>query len=317
MVRVVKDSIKLFIRLTVTVVIFVLIFRSIDVQEVAETAANARPGLLVVALLLLFVSASMASMRWGLIMKNLGLERSWLFYWQSYFKGVFFNQGLPTSVGGDAVRVLDAAGRRYSKLEVLYGVLLDRIAGVTALIAMNLVAYGLQPELLPEWVRYVVLVLAVGLVAGFAAGFNLRHLAWLDRWPATANVKILSEKFHLAFNKHRLALVALSLLIHVVATLGIAAVGRSVGLPYGVMIYFILVPPAILFTVIPISLAGWGVREGALVALFSFVGADTAPVLAMSILYGLLFIAVSLPGFVIFLRGRRSLSPMDGNTEGP
>jgi hypothetical protein len=66
-----------------------------------------------------------------------------------------------------------------------------------------------------------------------------------------------------------------------------------------------IVPPALVLTVIPISIAGWGVREGALVGLFSLIGADRTVVLMMSVMYGILLILVSLPGLVVFLRGRR------------
>jgi len=65
------------------------------------------------------------------------------------------------------------------------------------------------------------------------------------------------------------------------------------------------VPPALVLTVIPISIAGWGVREGALVGLFSLIGADRTIVLMMSVVYGILLILVSLPGLAVFLRGRR------------
>jgi uncharacterized membrane protein YbhN (UPF0104 family) len=305
MVRVVSDRMKFAVRVVVTLVIFVLIFRGIDIRQVARVAAGADPGLLAAAILLIFLGTSLAAYRWSLIMNNLGLERSAAAYWQIYLKGMFFNQGLPTSVGGDAIRVLDAAGRRYSKLEALYGVMLDRIAGVTALLTLNLLAYAAAPEMLPEWVRYVVFALAVGLVAAFVAGLNLRHFRWLDRWPRLTVLRTLSERFHQAFSKRRTALVVSSLVVHVFAILCVWAIGRSLGLSVDVLTYFILVPPAMLFTVIPISLAGWGVREGAMVALFSFVGADKERVLAMSILYGLILIIVSLVGLVLFLRGRR------------
>ena len=66
-------------------------------------------------------------------------------------------------------------------------------------------------------------------------------------------------------------------------------------------------PPALVLTVIPISVAGWGVREGALVGLFSLIGADKAAVLMMSLLYGLTLIIVSMPGLVTYLKGRHYL----------
>jgi glycosyltransferase 2 family protein len=71
------------------------------------------------------------------------------------------------------------------------------------------------------------------------------------------------------------------------------------------MIYFAIVPPTLVLTVIPVSIAGWGVREGALIGLFSLIGANKTMVLMMSLLYGLTLIVVSLPGLVTFLKGRQ------------
>jgi hypothetical protein len=87
--------------------------------------------------------------------------------------------------------------------------------------------------------------------------------------------------------------------------LGFFATGWTLGLRYDLMTYFAIVPPALVLTIIPVSIAGWGVREGALVGLFSLIGANKTAVLMMSLLYGLTLIVVSLPGLVTFLKGRQ------------
>ena len=81
----------------------------------------------------------------------------------------------------------------------------------------------------------------------------------------------------------------------------------GLGLSYPFSVYLILVPPAILLTVLPISLAGWGVREGALVGLFVLIGAPRATVLTCSMLYGLSNVVVALPGLAVYLRQRAKL----------
>ncbi|HEY0720535.1 MAG TPA: UPF0104 family protein, partial [Gammaproteobacteria bacterium] len=73
------------------------------------------------------------------------------------------------------------------------------------------------------------------------------------------------------------------------------------------MTFLVVAPPAILLTLIPISLAGWGVREGAMIGLFTLVGADKTLVLSMSILYGIVLIIASLPGFYVYLTGRSKI----------
>lgn len=238
-------------------------------------------------------------------MQNLQFGQFFSFYWRSYFKAMFFNQGLPTSIGGDALRVLDIAGQGFRKRDALYGVMLDRIVGLTALMWLNLIAYMFGPDLLPDPLYHLTLLVVVGSLAGFSGVSSLRYLPWLDASPRLSIVRITSERLHQAFLKNRILLIGSSLLIPVLAMLSFFATGWALGLRYDLVTYFIIVPPAIFLTILPVSLAGWGVREGALVGLFFLIGADKATILAMSILYGLMQIVVSLPGFVIYLGGRK------------
>ncbi|MCK7574746.1 MAG: flippase-like domain-containing protein [Chromatiales bacterium] len=129
---------------------------------------QARPDLLLVALFMQFGSTTVSAYRWQLIMRNLHFGQSLSFYWRSYFKAMFFNQGLPTSIGGDALRVLDVAGQGFRKRDALYGVMLDRIAGLAALMWLNLIAYMFSPDLLPDPIYHLTLLLVVGSLAGFA-----------------------------------------------------------------------------------------------------------------------------------------------------
>ncbi|MBK8536215.1 MAG: flippase-like domain-containing protein [Candidatus Competibacteraceae bacterium] len=301
------NSIKLWIRVLITLSIFALILRSIHLHEIWKILKQARLDLLLAALLMQFSSTTVSAYRWQLIMQNLHFGQSFSFYWRSYFKAMFFNQGLPTSIGGDALRVLDVAGQGFRKRDVLYGVMLDRITGLGALMLLNLIAYGFDPDLLPIKVGYLILLLVMMGLLSFVGIVSLRRLQWLDAYPKLVMVKILSTRLHQAFLTHRILLLTSSLLIPFLAMMGFFATGWALGLRYDPITYVIIVPPAIFLTIIPVSLAGWGVREGALVGLFSLIGADKATVLAMSILYGLTLLAVSLPGFVIYLSGRQHL----------
>jgi uncharacterized membrane protein YbhN (UPF0104 family) len=299
------SSIKLLFRIVVTVSIFVIILRSINIDQIWKIMGQARLELLVVALLTQFGSTSVSAYRWQLIMHNLNFGQSLSFYWRSYFKASFFNQGLPTSIGGDALKVLDVAGQGFRKRDALYGIMLDRVTGLAALMWLNLVAYLFDPDLLPSPIYHLTLLLVVASLIGFAVVSSLRHLPWLDAYPQLRIIRTISERLHQAFLNNRIALIGSSLLIPVLAMLSIFATGWALGLRYDLVTYFIIVPPAIVLTIIPVSLAGWGIREGTLVALFSLIGADKATILTMSILYGLMQIGVSLPGFIIYLGGRK------------
>jgi uncharacterized membrane protein YbhN (UPF0104 family) len=86
-----------------------------------------------------------------------------------------------------------------------------------------------------------------------------------------------------------------------------AVLGHAAGLHYPLQVYLALVPPAVLLTILPVSLAGWGLREGAMVGLFLLVGADRSMVLTFSIVYGLVNLVASLPGLVVYLGQRQQL----------
>ncbi|MBI5860870.1 MAG: flippase-like domain-containing protein [Rhodocyclales bacterium] len=292
------------IRIVVTASMLFFILRSIDAGEALTTFRQAKHDLLLVALLMQFGSTAVAAYRWQLLMHNLDFGQPLRFYWNSYFKGMFFNQALPTSIGGDAVRVLDVARRGFRKRDAFYGVAIDRLAGLGALVSLAFMAYVLNPSLLPQEAYQPILILTAASLAGLLGISLPRRMAWLDRYPKLVFIKLISVKTHQAFAKERFQLLVSSLLVPLFAMLGFFASGKALGLPFDLMTYFAIVPPALMLTIIPISIAGWGVREGALVGLFSLIGANKSAVLMMSLLYGLMLIIVSLPGLVVFMRGR-------------
>ena len=302
-----NNSIKFLLRVVATVFILTLIMRSINAAQVWQVLKKTRLDCLAAALLLQFGSTAVSAYRWQMIMQNLHFGQNFAFYWRSYFKGMFFNQGLPTSIGGDAVRMLDIASRGFRKRDALYGVMVDRIIGLGALMSLTLLAYLLNPDVLPKQVhRPILLIISTGAL-GFFSIFFIKYFTWLNRYPKLAIISIIAERLHQALSSQRLLLVVASLLIPILALLGFFATGWALGLRVNLMTYFAIVPPALVLTVIPISVAGWGVREGALVGLFSLIGADKTAVLMMSLLYGLTLIIVSLPGLVTYLKGRQHL----------
>ena len=300
----VNNTLKFLLRLAATALILTLILRSINLSQVLNVLKQTRLDYLAAALLLQFSSTAVSAYRWQLIMQNLQFGQNFAFYWRSYFKGMFFNQGLPTSIGGDAVRMLDVAKLGFRKRDALYGVMVDRIIGLGALLSLTLLAYLLSPNLLPKPVhRPILMIISLG-AAGFFGIYIIHYFTWLNRFPKLTVINTIAQRLHQALSFRRILLVIASLLIPFLALLGFFATGWALGLEYSLMTYFALVPPALVLTVVPISVAGWGVREGALVSLFSLIGADKTAVLMMSLLYGFTLIIVSLPGLITYLKGR-------------
>lgn len=304
-----KRTFSLLLRVAVTLLVFWLIFRSIDLEGVLQTMMQAGPALLLLALLFQLASTLIASWRWKVVMRRLGFGRSFAFYLRSYFKGSFFNQGLPTSVGGDALRVLDVARTGHRKRDAFYGVAVDRGLGLAGLLVFNLLAHAAAPGLLPRQAFYAISTIVLLGIVGFAGIWYLHRLHWLERWGPTRVLLRISQRLAavLADGRDLAEQLSLSLLIHLLSLLAIYCIGRSVGLEFGLLTYMVIVPPVILLTLVPVSLAGWGVREGGMIGLFTLIGADKTLVLSMSILYGVILIVSSLPGLYAYLTGKHHL----------
>jgi hypothetical protein len=297
---------KLIVKILITVAILALIARSIDLTAVFNVVRNMSPQYLLYALVMQLLSAALASYRWYLIMRRLQFGQGPLFYLKSYLKGSFFNQALPGGIGGDAYRVLECAALGNGKKAAFYGVLLDRILGLIGILLLNLLANIAHPGLLPAPIFHLLNAIALG---GIAAVIVFAMLGKIDRF---AGYKLTRHMHEISADLRRVyhdpSAIALhsviSVLIHFVSMLAVYFIGIGVGLNYSLLTFLVLVPPVMLLTIAPISLAGWGVREGGMIGLFLLIGADKALVLSMSVLYGLVLLAASLPGLYLFLMYR-------------
>ena len=297
---------KLIIKILITVAILALIARAIDLTAVLGVVRRMQPEYLLLALLMQLLSAALASYRWYLIMRRLKFGQGPLFYLKSYLKGSFFNQALPGGIGGDAYRVLESAKLGNGKKAAFYGVLLDRLLGLIGLLLLNLLANMAYPDLLPAPIFHILNAIALGGIATVVAFAVLGKVQRFARYTLTRHLHEISADMRRVYHDPRAILLhsVISVLIHFISMLAVYFIGTGVGLNYSLLTFLVLVPPVMLLTIAPISLAGWGVREGGMIGLFLLVGADKTLVLSMSVLYGLVLLAASLPGLYLFLMSR-------------
>jgi hypothetical protein len=286
-----------------------LILKTVNLQEALASLTLISFSSLIVAFLLQLASTSLAAYRWYLIMRKIGSSEGFPFFLKSYFKGTFFNQGLPTSIGGDAIRILDCSRTAISSLDGFFGVFIDRFAGLAGLLILNIGALLLSGNILPPRIRYMLLAILTLLLVVLVALLYLRHFNIFTRIKWLSLIGQLSERYFQVYSTLSSINIqlALSVLIHLFSMTAIYVLGIGIGLEYPLSVYLVLVPPVILLTILPISLAGWGIREGAMIGFFLLVGADKTKVLSFSILYGLLVLIHSLPGLFVYLAQKNKL----------
>ncbi|RWX49503.1 hypothetical protein VU00_12441, partial [Candidatus Electrothrix marina] len=302
-----KTTLQYTLRLSVTGLLLFLIFRSIHPEEMLEAVTAISPGYLLLALFAQLACLTVAAYRWQLIVGRLGFKAPFSFYLGSYFKGAFFNQGLPTSIGGDGVRIYDCVKVTGSAEDAFYGVFIDRVIGLAGLLLLNIAALLLNRTLLLTHIYYPLLLILIALATGLLLLFFLRKFSFFTVGKYLGFLGRLSERYFQVYSSlpALTSQLGLSVLIHLLSMSTFFLLGQGVGLNFSAQVYLVMVPPVILLTLLPVSLAGWGVREGAMVAFFLLIGAEKSRVLTFSLLYGFVAVIASLPGFIIFLRRKK------------
>ncbi|MCP3388921.1 flippase-like domain-containing protein [Bradyrhizobium sp. CCGB12] len=300
-----KQAALFSVKLLLSVAVLVYIARGLDLGQLRNHLVSVDPLLFVLALALIFFQTFVLNGRWELIMRALGVSLDWLAGWRILMISLWFNQVLPSSVGGDAVRMWLLRQRGVQWPEAVKGVAADRFTALIGLIA--LMVAGL-PFLLSRVSNQAALLAIGGLTLAGVAGTVV--LLTLDRLPKrlTAIPAIASfvrfgtlVRFLLLQSERRGLLFGSALLIHLVTAAACYALARGVGAQLSVLDAGILIPPVVLLTAVPISISGWGVREGAMVACLGLAGVPSEEALSVSLLLGAISVIIGLVGGVIWL----------------
>jgi uncharacterized membrane protein YbhN (UPF0104 family) len=285
---------------------FWFLSKKLDYSKLPELFYTMNYSLLVLALLLQSLSIIIAAYRWKRVMQPLGFNENSLFYQKLYFTGFFFSQSLPGSIGGDAVRLLALTNKGYHISDSLYGIFIDRVVGLVGLLLINLFALLFAPNFLTSSIVNTALLISLGGLFGFFLLAVLHKIINFDAMPKLHFLGELSKRLLKVHSNNRKALfqIFLSIIIHLLSILSIysISVAANLGVEFGA--FLCLMPLVILLTILPISFAGWGVREGAMVALFAMSGANKEAIMAVSIAYGVILIVSSLPGFATWLNSK-------------
>jgi glycosyltransferase 2 family protein len=259
----------------------------------------------VLVLIIMLAQQILLTLRWQKILIQCGGEFSFPRLFRFNMIGAFFTQTLPSSVGGDAVRLWLVAKQTNWRIAG-YSVLLDRVIGVAALAIFVVASLPWSLELIHNAVgRSALLVLGLGSLAGgiIFVGSPWSRLRLFQRWPVTrhfAAVAAVGATIVRSPSSFPL-LLGLSIFVHLLSVVMAWSLARSVDAQLPFQYALLLIPPVILVTVFPISIAGWGVREGAMVAAFAYAGLAQSDGLIVSLLFGLSSLLIGAVGGVIWI----------------
>jgi len=257
----------------------------IELRTTLDVLADTNLAWFALAVTIMVVTVPALALRWGwLLAAHDILERvPWLT--RTYFVAYTAGQVLPTSLGGDAVRVVETTRRHPGRATVVTGtVLLERGVGGAATVALG----------------------AVGFLffARSARPLLRRTQPLLERLRLEAPLRHFYEGIH-HYRRHPGVLgkvLAVTLAVQAVRILSIWAAAKAVGIDLDPRIYYVFGPLLFLVMLVPFTLNGIAVREAFFVSFLGSVGVGANQAFAAGFLYFLLTLLLAFPGAVIMLR---------------
>ncbi len=283
---------------------------SVDWVDVRRALLEAQHGALAVALVPIALTVPLAAWRWSCCAKASAIDCSPRFYLRATYSALFMGQALPAGVGVDAVRLAYFMRDRARLAHALQSLVLDRLIGLSAMIVVMAAGLPLIWARLPEPLQ----LLSLCLVAAITGGLVL--VAWWPRllplasmpeggrWRKIADLiyavrgSILSRETALAC--------AISVAIHCGSIYGVFWLAHALGQDVPYFELLAVVSMSMFLGVLPISLNGWGVREGAMVMGLSALAVPREAALVVSILFGFSTAIVTLPGAFVWFMQKRS-----------
>lgn len=309
--RPMKKHLLTIAKLAISIALITWVFGGIDFGDVLAKFAKARIPWLGLAALFFGVIVVLGTARWQLVLQSLAVSLPLGTTLRLFLIGMFFNQTLPSSIGGDATRVFYLWRAGTDVQTALNSVLLDRIVG---LIILVLVATGIAPYLVPQLNNPIAANgLVIVLAGGWAAVFMLFVFdnALTRRFQHIRMIKFATTLSRDAIHLCKQPMIAIptlciSIAIHG-ATIAIAwSLDHALGGDASFLIYVAAITPTILLISIPISIAGWGVREQILVILLGALGIGATQAISVSILFGIVLLIGGLPGGLLWLNMKKS-----------
>ena len=304
----VKRLFLIAVKLAVTGVLVWYLLGEVDLQKSGQHLAGFDIAWGVLALLVVALLFLVAALRWHIYARALNISLGIGVAFHLYLIGQFFAQILPAGVGGDAVRVWLLARRGVAVGSGVSSVVLERLTGLLGILILIAVLLPLTFTYVGEsWERLAIVLFLAIATAGISVIVGLSFVPHLiTRWRQVAVISKLADVASEARSvglmpKPALSVLALSLFMHLLAVLAVYILAQGLDMEITPLACLALVPVVLLLSTMPISVAGWGVRENVMIAALAFAGAESSEALALSILFGLALLALSLVGAVIWL----------------
>ncbi len=298
------------VRVGVTLSLLGLVAAQIDWSRMGSRVSHGQPLYFLAAVGLVLGALTVGAYRWLRLLRGADLDVGVRSLARIYAVATFSNTFLPTSVGGDVTRTLLVARRGSLLTRAAVSVIVDRLGGLAGLLGMAWLAFAFQSATVPNGARvFLAWVTAAVVVGALLVGTAVYRSPRLAR--AIVPQRFRSHAVEIRGLLRRYAgepwtlfvLFTTSLTYQALISLQLVMLGDSIGVHLAYATAAVVLALVTVVTLIPISIGGFGVREGSYVVLLGGASIGATDATLISILsVAALFIA-SLPGAFMFARG--------------
>ncbi|HEX4187115.1 MAG TPA: lysylphosphatidylglycerol synthase transmembrane domain-containing protein [Solirubrobacteraceae bacterium] len=298
------------VRIVVTLALVGLVASQIEWSLVARRVSHGQPLYFLAAVAFVLAALTVGAWRWWRLLDKAGVHLGAYSLARVYAVSTFSNTFLPTSVGGDVTRALLVSRQGPVLTRVATTIVIDRLGGLMGLLGTAWLAIAFQSASVPHgakiflgWVTAVVFLALVVMCAAIFRGSRLARAAIPRRLVTPARQSRALLRTYASDPATLLIVLAQSLLYQALISLQLVMLARAIDVHLSFSTAAVVLALVTVVTLIPISIGGFGIREGSYVVLLggaSIAATDAALISLMSV--AALFFA-SLPGALLLMRG--------------
>jgi len=293
---------------------FALLFWLFDPKATLAMLATASIPHLFLALLSGVVVLMARSLRWLVIMRDMGFQARFWRIVEIYGISLWFNTFLPGSVGGDAYKVYGLIQDGSKPIQSFATVLMERLSGLGALVSIaifSVMGFGhLMP--IPSWMLLSLILMVAALVSGVLFSVRLiepgaRMLR--QRFPRMCKrmtderIRLLADVFQDLIRNKRLLLRAyiLGVLLQLLVLVSYYVVSLALNERISILFFLVFFPLIEIVSLIPITVNGMGIRELMLAVFLQYAGVGPSYAIGFSILLRLILVVLALAGGLLLV----------------
>jgi len=295
------------IKLILSSLVVYYLYRLIDTKYLLAQFNTIKLYWIGIAIFLIAAQVYFSSLRWQFIAKILDVYLVLPTIIRIVFIGQLFNQLLPSSVGGDAMRIWITSKHHIATRKAVLITICDRSVGIIINIALPCICFLIFNKNLTFDISNTFMYLNATLISIILiiliAFISSKKISML-RKGSVLQKKLLdfSKEIYklLTINKNSFPIIFISFLIQITNVFIVIFISKSLSIDINIMYAFVLIPTILLFSNIPLSFAGWGIRETSMVIGLNYININQTEAFAISVIYGMLQLIFAIPGIFYY-----------------